>query len=315
MWKVLNREVDLGEPTSFLDHVYLVCTQRQCEISKDIVDNYRTMFESRNSARATEKLPYFENLSISSWSYDMESHAKKCVGDIVNWQTRRLNNSTKYLLHASMTTTSKKKKWHLLENWHKYALKLFWNAYTWHLLEDLIFLWSVNKLARSITKWTKPCDKRLNRLNSYIHHTCEYKQYCNVGNTAKQCRLGLFQEFDYARDLEDSKSTSGRTLCIFGKSYICSNKLNVQETNCCFTQFNRIRNHLFGRWIEIGRESCSRFVGSDRRSSQVYQIDDMRCSWLRISIHSGKDGGCSNIDDLVVLFLDGHPLAGPLWER
>ena len=50
MSKVLNKEVDLGEPTSFLDHVYLGCTQRQCEISKDIVDNYRTMFESRISA-------------------------------------------------------------------------------------------------------------------------------------------------------------------------------------------------------------------------------------------------------------------------
>ena len=34
-------------------------------------------------------------------------------------------------------------------------------------------LWSVNKLARSITKWTKACHKRLNRLISYIHHTCE----------------------------------------------------------------------------------------------------------------------------------------------
>ena len=44
MWKVLNKEVDLGEPTSFLDHVYLGCTQRQCEISKNTVDNYRTMF-------------------------------------------------------------------------------------------------------------------------------------------------------------------------------------------------------------------------------------------------------------------------------
>ena len=47
-------------------------------------------------------------------------------------------------------------------------------------------LWSVNKLARSIIKWTKICDKRLNRLISYIHHTCEYKQYCHVGNTVKQ---------------------------------------------------------------------------------------------------------------------------------
>ena len=35
-------------------------------------------------------------------------------------------------------------------------------------------LWSVNKLARSITKWTKACDKRLNRLISKNHHTCEH---------------------------------------------------------------------------------------------------------------------------------------------
>ena len=61
MWKVLNKEVDLGEPTSFLDHVYLGCTQRQCEISKDIVDNYRTMFESRISAGRTE---HFHTLRI-----------------------------------------------------------------------------------------------------------------------------------------------------------------------------------------------------------------------------------------------------------
>ena len=50
MWKVLNKKVDLGEPTSFLDHVYLECTQRHCEISKEIVDKDRTMFESRISA-------------------------------------------------------------------------------------------------------------------------------------------------------------------------------------------------------------------------------------------------------------------------
>ena len=50
---------------------------------------------------------------------------KSVWSDVVSWQTRRLNNSTKYLLHASMTTISKKKKWNLLENCHMYALKLF----------------------------------------------------------------------------------------------------------------------------------------------------------------------------------------------
>ena len=37
-----------------------------------------------------------------------------------------------------------------------------------------------------------------------------------MGKTAKQCRLGLFQDSDFAGDLEHSKSTSGGTLCVFG---------------------------------------------------------------------------------------------------
>ena len=95
----------------------------------------------------------------------------------------------------------------------------------------------MNKLARSITKWTKACDKRLNRLISYIHHTCEYKHYCHVGNTAKQCRLGLFQDSDFAGDLEDSKSTSGGTLCICGShtfvpiSSICKKQTAVSHSS------------------------------------------------------------------------------------
>ena len=98
-------------------------------------------------------------------------------------------------------------------------------------------LWSVIKLARSITKWTKSCEKRLNRLISYIHHTCEYKQYCHVGNTAKQCRLGLFQDSDFAGDIENSKSTSGGTLCFFGShtfvptSWMCKKRTSVSHSS------------------------------------------------------------------------------------
>ena len=103
----------------------------------------------------------------------------------------------------------------------------------------LDILWSVNKLARAVTKWTKACDKRLSRLISYIHHTCEYRQYCYVGNTAHHCRLGLFQDSDFAGDLDDSKSTSGGILCFFRKSHIRANKLDVQETDLSFTQFYR----------------------------------------------------------------------------
>ena len=65
------QQVDLGEPT----------TQRECETSKDVVDNHRKMFESRICAGAQENLLCSGKLDtdICSWSCDMEGHAKKCV--------------------------------------------------------------------------------------------------------------------------------------------------------------------------------------------------------------------------------------------
>ena len=58
---------------------------------------------------------------------------------------------------------------------------------SWDMMQQLAppdLLWSVNKLARAITKWTRACDKRLARLISYIYLTSEYMQYCYVGNNA-----------------------------------------------------------------------------------------------------------------------------------
>ena len=58
-----------------------------------------------------------------------------------------------------------------------------------------------------------------------------------MGNNAKQCRLGLFQDSDFAGDLEDSKSTSGGTLCIFGShtfvpiSWMCKKQAAVSHSS------------------------------------------------------------------------------------
>ena len=152
--------------------------------------------------------------------------------DIVSWQTRRRNNSTKYLLHASMTITSRKEETksvgELSNTCSQIVLKCLYLA----RIGRFDILWSVNKLARSITKWTKACDKRLNRLISHIHHKCEYVQYCYVGKTAKQCRLGLFQDSDFAGDLEDSKSTSEGTVCIFGShTFVPTSRMCKKQTS------------------------------------------------------------------------------------
>ena len=73
--------VDLGEPTYFLDHVYLGCTQCECKSNESVADEHRNMFESRISAGATEKLPGCEksHANTIAWSYAMERHAKKCA--------------------------------------------------------------------------------------------------------------------------------------------------------------------------------------------------------------------------------------------
>ena len=78
-WKMLIWE---NQPHS--STTYLGCTQRECTISNEIVTNCRDMFESRMSAGAKDKLPTRVSGKpdaeiISSWSYNIKGHAKKCV--------------------------------------------------------------------------------------------------------------------------------------------------------------------------------------------------------------------------------------------
>ena len=56
-------------------------------------------------------------------------------------------------------------------------------------------------------------------------------------NTAKKCRLRLVQDSDFAGDLEDPKSTSGGTLCIFGSHtfvpirWMCKKQTSVSHSS------------------------------------------------------------------------------------
>ena len=45
MWKKLKKDMDIEEPTSFLDHVYLGCTQRECKPNEKIIGQYNKMFD------------------------------------------------------------------------------------------------------------------------------------------------------------------------------------------------------------------------------------------------------------------------------
>ena len=169
------------------------------------------MFESRTSARSTESYLVGRNstrtrsLGLTTWK-DMRGNAWK---DTACWQTKQFSNCTRSLHHALTTDLSKKEE---LETVGELS-----NVCSQNVLKCLYLarigtpnvLWSVNKLARAVTKWTRAWGKRFAHLISYIHNTSDHRQYCHVGNTAQHCRLGLFQDSDFAGELEDSKSSSG----------------------------------------------------------------------------------------------------------
>ena len=107
----------------------------------------------------------------------MEGHAKKCVErycELANKTTQQpYKVSTPCIDDHHFKEEEMKSVGELSKVCPQIAVKCLYLA----RIGRPDILCSVNKLARSVTKWTKACDKRLNRLISYIHHTCDYKQY------------------------------------------------------------------------------------------------------------------------------------------
>ena len=95
----------------------LVALKESVKIITNIVANYRDVFESTISAGAKEKL--FAKASgrpdaeiISSWFYDMEGHAKKCVArhcELASKSTQQLYKvATSCMVHNQFTEEENK---------------------------------------------------------------------------------------------------------------------------------------------------------------------------------------------------------------
>ena len=64
-------------------------------------------------------------------------------------------------------------------------------------------------LACHVTKWTQRCDKALHRIMAYIYQNDDLCMYGWVGDEAKDLRLWLYTDADFASDKLTSKSVSG----------------------------------------------------------------------------------------------------------
>ena len=119
---------------------YLGCTRRECKPKEVIIDEHAKMYESRNSAGATEKLPGWEkpHAKTVAWSYDYgRTSSKNALKDIAIWQ--KDSNYTKSRVVAWMIIISRKRNVDQLEIFSRCAHKLSWNACTWHELVGLTF--------------------------------------------------------------------------------------------------------------------------------------------------------------------------------
>ena len=172
--------------------------------------------------------------------------------DLVCWQTRRPNNSTKYQLLALTTIISEKKNGNPWENCRMFALKLFWNAFSWHALDDLIFYGQWTNLHDQSQNGPKHVTKRLFRLIPYIHQTCEYT-ILSCGKHCKTVQIRTFSRLRCNRRSWEFKIYVKWNIVHFRKPFICANQMDVWETNFSFTQFNRIRSHFFGCKMKVGR--------------------------------------------------------------
>ena len=214
---------------------------------------------------------------ISSWSYDVEGHAKKCVERC----SELANKTTLYIDDFHFKEDELKSVGELSKS--KYALKLFWNDYTWHVLEDPIFC----------GQWTCSHDPSENgpRLvtNAWIDwfHTLiilvNTNKCCHVGNTAKQCRLGLFQDSDFAWDLEDSKSTSGGTLCVFGShtfvpiSWMCKKQTAVSHSSTESEIISLDTGLRFGWFVRSGTMGFNCFC--PWKCFSCFRSNGATCEW------------------------------------
>ena len=90
MWKLLDKEVDLGEPTSFLDHVFLGCTQRTMWNKQKYCGQLQNHVRIAEFQRREQK--NFHSLKIFVFLHGLmiwKVMQRNVWSDTVSWPTRR----------------------------------------------------------------------------------------------------------------------------------------------------------------------------------------------------------------------------------
>ena len=218
--------------------------------------NYRTMFDSRISAGATEKTT---KLGHSEYFYVVLRHGRSCQ-EVCGRYCELANKTTDQLYKVSTPCIDghqvKEEDLKTVGELSKHLARI----------GGPDILWSVKKIARAITKmdqslWLTSCAfDLLHSLHLWIQTILSCGKYCRTMS------IGIVSRFWLCKGSWRFKIHSGRNSVRVWKSHICSFKLDVQETNCCFSQFNRIYDHSSWCRFANGRNSRAWSLGFDNWS-------------------------------------------------
>ena len=109
-----------------------------------------------------------ENVDLmAAWSYDMEGHAQKCVERYCELANKKTEQFCKVSNHCLDDHHFKKEDLESVGELSEVCSQIALTCLYLARIGRPDILWSVNKLARSVTKWTGACDIRLARLISF----------------------------------------------------------------------------------------------------------------------------------------------------
>ena len=161
MSKILMKDVDLGEPTSFFDHVYLGCTQRECQDKQRYCGQPQEYVWIQDLMLwATEKLlcsekTWGKHFLMVLW------HGRSCKemrGKIMaNWRTKQTWQLHKVATPCMDDHQFKEEEKGSVGELSKVCSQIVLKCLYLGRIGGRDILWSVNKFARAVTNWTRAC--------------------------------------------------------------------------------------------------------------------------------------------------------------
>ena len=149
-------------------------------------------------------------------------------------------------------------------------------------------------------------DKNLwHRLGSldFVHSQHEWqKLYCHVTNTALHCRTGLFQDADLAGNLQDSQSTSGGIVCIFGSRtfvpirWICKKQTSVSDVYWIWGYIFRVQVYAWTVSSLLISDIWSLIHHTALCNPLLDEHSQERCNETKKQSNTSRDLGWTHVD-------------------